>query len=62
MKQKIIYLNAIHSIETHDLGFVDDNIGLVVGGHDLDEDFNKRILSPKNPRAPGRPKKRRIES
>ncbi|KAJ8443866.1 hypothetical protein Cgig2_032690 [Carnegiea gigantea] len=32
-------------------------MGLVVGGDDLDEDFNGRILPPKNPRGAGRPKK-----
>jgi len=60
--QKVIYLNAIHPMETHDSGVVDDNTGLVVGGDELNEDFNRRILPPKNSRPLGRPKKRRIES
>ena len=58
----MIYLNVIHPMETHDSGVVDDNTGLVVGGDELDEDFNMRILPPKNSQPPGRPKKRRIES
>jgi len=58
----MIYLNDIHPMETHDSGVVDDNTGLEVAGDELDEDFNRRILPPKNARAPGRPMKRRIES
>ena len=61
-RHKIIYLNAINPMEMHDSGVVKDNAGLIVRGHELDEDFNRRILPPKNPRAIGRPKKRRIES
>ncbi|KAJ8422402.1 hypothetical protein Cgig2_029226 [Carnegiea gigantea] len=60
--QRTIYMNAIHPMETHDTGVVDGDIGLVVGGDDLDEDFNRRILPPKNPQGAGRPKKRRVES
>ena len=60
--QRTIYMNAIHPMETHDTGVVDGDTGLVVGGDDLDEDFNRRILPPKNPRGAGRPKKRRVES
>ncbi|KAJ8425181.1 hypothetical protein Cgig2_010790 [Carnegiea gigantea] len=60
--QRTIYMNVIHPMETHDTGVVDGDTGLVVGGNDLDEDFNRRILPPKNPRGAGRPGKRRIES
>ncbi|KAJ8423549.1 hypothetical protein Cgig2_007080 [Carnegiea gigantea] len=31
-------------METHDTGVVDGDTGLIVGGDDLDEDFNRRIL------------------
>ena len=60
--QRTIYLNVVHPMETHDLGVVDENTGAVVGGQELDEDFNRRILPPKSERPPGRPRKRRIES
>ncbi|KAJ8437694.1 hypothetical protein Cgig2_030716 [Carnegiea gigantea] len=36
--------------------------GLIVGGDGLDEDFNRRILPPKNPRGAGRPRNRRLEA
>ncbi|KAJ8425562.1 hypothetical protein Cgig2_012305 [Carnegiea gigantea] len=39
-----------------------DGTWLVVGGDDLDEDFNRRILPPKNPRGARRPRKRKVES
>ena len=42
-------------METKDLGIVDDNTGTFVGGQELDEDFNRQILPPKNKRLPGRP-------
>ncbi|KAJ8432189.1 hypothetical protein Cgig2_013731 [Carnegiea gigantea] len=60
--QRTIYMNAIHPIEIHDTGVVDGDTGLVLGGDDLDEDFNRHILPPKNPRGAGRLRKRRIES
>ena len=62
LPQRTIYMNAVHPMETHDTRVVDGGTGLVVGGDDLDEDFNRRILPPKNPRGAGRPKKRRVES
>jgi len=43
-RHKIIYLNAINPMEMHDSGVVKDNAGLIVRGHELDEDFNRRIL------------------
>jgi len=49
-------------METKDLGIVDDNTGTFVGGQELDEDFNRQILPPKNKRPSGRPQKRMIES
>ena len=60
--QKVIYFNAIHPMKTHNSGVVDDNTGLVVGGDELDEDFNRQMLLPKNSQPLERPKKRRIES
>jgi len=49
-------------METHDSRVINDNTSAVVGGQELDEDFNRRILPPKNERPLGRPPKRRIES
>ena len=49
-------------METHDSGVVNDNTGLVIGGNELNEDFNMRILPPKNPRPSRRSRKQRIES
>ena len=60
--KKIIYLNVVHPMETHDSGVVNDNTGLVVGSDELDEYFNRRILPPKNPQPSARPQKRMIES
>jgi len=60
--QRTIYLNFVHPMETHDNGTVDDNKGTAVGGEELDNDFNRRILPPKNQRLPGRPQRGRIES
>ena len=59
--QRTIYMNVIHRMEIHDSGVIDGDTGLVIGG-DLDEDFNRRILPPMNPRGPERPRKPRIES
>ncbi|KAJ8430623.1 hypothetical protein Cgig2_021585 [Carnegiea gigantea] len=55
-------MNVTHPMETHDTGVVDGDTGFVVGGDYLDEDFNRRILPPKNPRGARRPRKRRVES
>ena len=41
--QKIIYLNAIYPMETHDSEVVDDNTSLMVGCDELDEDFNRLV-------------------
>jgi len=49
-------------METHDIGFVNDQMGCVVEGDALDEDFNRRILLPVNPQKRGRPQPRRRES
>ena len=60
--QRTCYVNTIHPMETHDIGYVDDRMGCVVGGKAVDEDFNWRILLPKNPRKRGRPPSTRRES
>lgn len=60
--QRTIYMNVIHPMETYDTGVVDGDTGLVVGGDDLDEDFNRCILPSKNPWGAGRLRKRRVES
>jgi len=44
-----IYLNSIHPMETHDSTEVDDGTGMVIGGEELDDGFNRRILPPNNP-------------
>ncbi|KAJ8432162.1 hypothetical protein Cgig2_006864 [Carnegiea gigantea] len=60
--QRTIYMNVIHPMETYDAGVVDGDTGLVVGGDDLDEDFNIRILPPKNPRGAREAKKEKGRS
>ncbi|KAJ8430880.1 hypothetical protein Cgig2_011343 [Carnegiea gigantea] len=60
--QSTIYMNSIHPMEMHDSATVDNTTGLFVGGEALDDGYNRRILSPLNPRPQGRPQKRRIES
>jgi len=40
-----IYLNLTHPMETHDFAEVDDGIGMVVGGEELDNAFNRRIFT-----------------
>jgi len=60
--QAIVYMNAIHPLETHDSAHVDDGTDQVVGGEELDDEHNKRILPPINPCPSGRPRVKRIES
>jgi len=60
--QAIVYMNVIHPLETHDSAHVDHATGQVVGGAELDDGYNRRILPPINPRPPGRPRGKRIES
>ena len=57
-----IYVNLIHPMETQDSAEVDDSTGVVVGGEELDDGFNKRILPPNNPRPQGRPRVKRVDS
>jgi len=44
-------MNVVHPIETHDSGIVNDNMGVMVGGEEPDEGYNRRILPPKNERS-----------
>uniref|UniRef100_A0A7C8YUM5 CCHC-type domain-containing protein n=1 Tax=Opuntia streptacantha TaxID=393608 RepID=A0A7C8YUM5_OPUST len=60
--QRLCYMNTVHLMETHDMATVDDTTGRVTGGEGLDDDFNRRILPPINPRKRGRPKSTRRES
>ncbi|KAJ8444428.1 hypothetical protein Cgig2_005950 [Carnegiea gigantea] len=60
--QNTIYINSIHPMKTHDSATMDNAKGLVVGGEALDDGYDRRILSPINPRPQGRPRQRRIES
>ena len=38
--QRIVYLNVVHLMETHDSAHVDDRTGLVIGGKELDDGYN----------------------
>ena len=49
-------------METHNMAVVDGKIGLVVGGDELDEDYNRCILPPNNDRHPSKPLSKRGES
>ncbi|KAJ8424750.1 hypothetical protein Cgig2_013531 [Carnegiea gigantea] len=42
--QKAIYMNVVHPMETHDSKTIDANMGAMVGGKELDDDHNRRIL------------------
>jgi len=55
-------MNSIHTLETYDIEYVYDQIGCVVEGNAVDEDLNRRILPPKNPRNQGQPQSTRRES
>ena len=60
--QALVYMNAIHPLETHDSAHVDQRTGQVVRGEEMDDGYNRRILPPINPCPSGRPRVRRIES
>ena len=60
--QTLCYMSTIHPMEPHDMASVDDRMGRVVGGEALDDEYNRRILPPTNPRKRGRPKSTRRES
>ncbi|KAJ8421275.1 hypothetical protein Cgig2_026806 [Carnegiea gigantea] len=51
----------MHPMETHNMGIVDAKTGRVVGGDDLDDDYDRCILPPTNGRQPGRPPSKRRE-
>ena len=51
--QGMRYMNSVHPMETHDMATVDDRTGRVIGGKALDNEFNRRILAPINPRKQG---------
>jgi len=60
--QQIIYNQLVYPMETHDMGTVKGKSERVVGGDDLDDDYNRCILPPNNGRQPGRPPSKRRES
>ncbi|KAJ8425909.1 hypothetical protein Cgig2_015727 [Carnegiea gigantea] len=60
--QKVTYNQLVHLMETHDMGKVNKKTGVVVSRKELDDDYNRCILSPNNGRHPGRPPSKRIES
>ena len=43
-------MNNVHPMKAHDMATVDDRTGRVIGGEALDDEFNRRILPPINPR------------
>ncbi|KAJ8424261.1 hypothetical protein Cgig2_019206 [Carnegiea gigantea] len=55
--QSTIYMNSIHPMEMHDSATVDNDTGVVIGGEALDDEYNRGILLPLNPRQQGRPRK-----
>ena len=60
--QQIIYNQLVHPMGTHDIGTVDAKTGQVVGGDQLNDDYDHCILPPTNGRQPGRPSAKRRES
>lgn len=44
--EEIIYNPMVQQMETHDMGKVDAKSGRVVGGDDVDDDYNRCILPP----------------
>ncbi|KAJ8447133.1 hypothetical protein Cgig2_022862 [Carnegiea gigantea] len=60
--QQIIYNQLVHPMETHNMGIVDAKTGQVVGGDELDDDYNCCILAPTNRRQSGRPPSKHRES
>ena len=60
--QTLCFMTTIHPMETHDMATMDDRTEHVVGGEALDDEYNRRILPPTNPRTRGRPKSTRRES
>ncbi|KAJ8423409.1 hypothetical protein Cgig2_020946 [Carnegiea gigantea] len=60
--QQIMYNQLVHLIETHNIGTVDGKTGQVVGGDDLDDNYDCCILPPNNGRQPSRPPSKRKES
>jgi len=59
--QRLVCMNVIHPMETYDMATVGDSTGAVVGGEDLNEGYNRRILLPTNLRSSGRPKVKRYK-
>ncbi|KAJ8431273.1 hypothetical protein Cgig2_011126 [Carnegiea gigantea] len=53
--QLVIYNQLIHPMGMHDMGRVDEQTRLVVGGEELDEGYNWCMLPLNNGRHPGRP-------
>jgi len=60
--QRTCYMNTIHPMEMHDIGLTDNQMGCVVRGDAINEDFNRRILLNKTARKRGRLQSRRRES
>jgi len=59
---RTVYMNNVRPMKTHDLTNVDDKTKRVMGSHELDEDYNRRITLPSNHQLHGRSEKHRRES
>lgn len=53
--QRIIYMNVVNPMETHDSGTVDERTSAVIGEQELDDHYNRRILPHTTLRHPGQP-------
>ncbi|KAJ8430933.1 LOW QUALITY PROTEIN: hypothetical protein Cgig2_002721 [Carnegiea gigantea] len=51
--REVICNQLVHPMETHDMGKVNEKTGVVVGGEELDDDYNRCIPPPNNGRHPG---------
>ena len=60
--QKVIYNQLVHPMEMHDMRKVDEKMGDVVGGEELDDDYYRCILPSNNGRHLRRPPSKRTES
>jgi len=48
--QNTMYMNSIHPMETHDSATMNNATGLLADREALDDEYNRRILLPFNPR------------
>jgi len=48
-------MNVVYPMQTHDSDTIDERAGVVLGGQELDDDYNRRILPPIKPLRPKQP-------